>query len=147
MGNVAEKHIQKSEIRKIQIPDKLSNTDVITWLHSKEIDWKYMLLFKQYTSLKDEIISDWFNISVKTFRNYRKPENKLKDNLKEQLILLLSLFKHGSEVFGSNDDFNQWLNQANFYFGGEAPVLYLNTIAGIRFVESRLTAMEYGDNV
>ena len=147
MGNVGEKHIQKSEIRKIQIPDKLSNTDVITWLHSKEIDWKYMLLFKQYTSLKDEIISDWFNISVKTFRNYRKPENKLKDNLKEQLILLLSLFKHGSEVFGSNDDFNQWLNQANFYFGGEAPVLYLNTIAGIRFVESRITAMEYGDNV
>ncbi len=147
MGNVIEKHISESEIRKIQIPDKLSNTDVITWLHSKEIDWKYMLLFKQYTSLKDEIISDWLNISVKTFRNYRKPENKLKDNLKEQLILLLSLFRHGNEIFGSSNDFNKWLNEENFYFDGKAPVSYLNTIAGIRFVESRLTAMEYGDNV
>lgn len=147
MGKVIEKHIGQSELRKIKIPEKLSNTDVIAWLQSKEIDWKYMLLFKQYTSLKDEIISDWLNISVKTFRNYRKPENKLKENLKEQLILLLSLFKHGSEIFDSNEDFNKWLNEENFYFDGKAPVSYLNTIAGIRFVESRLTALEYGDNV
>jgi uncharacterized protein (DUF2384 family) len=147
MGNIIEKYSRESEIGKLQIPDKLSDTDVITWLHSKEIDWKYMLLFKKYTSLKDEIISEWLNISVKTFRNYRKPENKLKENLKEQLILLLSLFRHGSEIFGSSEDFNKWLNEDNFYFDGKAPVAYLNTIAGIRFVESRLIAMEYGDNV
>jgi uncharacterized protein (DUF2384 family) len=147
MENVIEKYAGENEVSEIQIPYELSNTDVITWLHSKEIDWKYMVIFKNYTSLKDETISDWLNISVKTLRNYRKPENKLKDNLKEQLLLLLSLFKHGSEIFGSIEDFNKWLNEENFYFDGKAPVSYLNTIAGIRFVESRLIAMEYGDNV
>ncbi|MFC0878718.1 antitoxin Xre/MbcA/ParS toxin-binding domain-containing protein [Saccharicrinis sp. FJH2] len=145
MSHAMQEHI--SEIQNIQIPDRLSNTDVITWLDTKDIDWKYMLLFKQNTALKDEVISDWLNISVKTLRNYRKPANKIKDNVKEQLLLLLSLFAHGKEIFGTNDDFNAWLNQENFYFDGKAPVSYLNTIAGIRFVESRLIAMEYGDNV
>jgi uncharacterized protein (DUF2384 family) len=145
--HLIEKHSSESEIKKIQIPGRLSNTEVITWLHSKEIDWKYMLLFKQYTSLKDEVISNWLNISVKTLRNYRKPANKLKENVKEQLILLLSLFKQGNEIFGSSKNFNKWLNEENFYFDGGAPVSYLNTVTGIRFVESRLIAMEYGDNV
>jgi uncharacterized protein (DUF2384 family) len=138
---------QISDIQKIQIPDRLSNTEIITWLQSKEIDWKYMLLFKMNTSLKDEVISDWLNISVKTLRNYRNPANKIKDNIKEQLLLLLSLFEHGKEVFGTKESFNEWLNEKNFFFNGEAPVNYLNTVAGIRFVESRLTAMEFGDNV
>ncbi len=69
-----------------------------------------------------------------------------KDNVKKQQ-LLLSLFKHGSEILGSSDAFNKWLNEENFYFDGKAPVSYLNTVDGIKFVESRLTAMEYGDNI
>lgn len=145
MSNVLEE--QSRELRKIQIPGRLSNAEVISWLHSKEIDWKYMLLFKQYSSLTDDVISNWLNISVKTLRNYRKPEIKLKDNIKEQLLLLLSLFKHGNEVFGSSKEFNIWLSEENFFLDGQAPVSYFNTIAGIRFVDNRLTAMEYGDNV
>ena len=87
------------------------------------------------------------NISVRTLRNYKKPENKFKKNVKEQLLLLLSLYKHGNEVFGSSEEFNNWLNSENFYFDGVAPVTLLNTVTGIRFTEDRLTAMEYGDNV
>ena len=135
------------ELKNIKIPGRLSNAEVISWLQSEDINWKYMLFFKQYSSLKDETISKWLNISVRTLRNYRKPDNKLKDNVREQLLLLLSLFKHGNEIFGSSEDFNNWLNEENFYFDGNRPVSYLNTVTGIRFVENRLTAMEYGDNV
>jgi len=134
-------------IKVIKIPNRLSNTEVITWLQSKDINWEYIRYFKHYSSLKDEYISKWLNISVRTLRNYSKPENKLKDNIKEQLLLLLSLFKHGNAVFGSIEDFNKWLNEENFYFDGKTPVSYLNTVTGVRFVENRLTAMEYGDNV
>lgn len=145
MESVVENNSIESE--KIQIPDRLSNADVISWLHSKEINWRYMLLFKQNSLLKDEVISNWLNISVSTLKNYRKPTNKIKANVKEQLILLLSLFKHGKEIFGSSEEFNRWLYEENFYFDRKAPFSYLNTIAGIRFVENRLIAMEYGDNV
>jgi uncharacterized protein (DUF2384 family) len=135
------------EYQTSDIHENLSNAEVIALVNSEQIDWKYLDYFKKISETKDEVISSWFNISVKTLRNYKKPDTKLKDNLKEQLVLLLSLFAKGKEVFGSNEEFKKWLETNNFFFDGKAPVSFLNTIAGIRFVEDRLTAMEYGDNI
>ncbi|GAB3953352.1 hypothetical protein GCM10028805_36900 [Spirosoma harenae] len=84
---------------------------------------------------------------MKTFREYKKQPTTFKDKVKEQVLLLLSLIKHGIQVFGSVKEFDQWLNRSNFYFDNKSPNDYLNTITGIKFVDDRLTATEYGDNV
>ena len=89
-----------------QIPNTVADMDVLYWLSAKKIDFTYMNLLKEYTAMNDEIISSWFDVSVKTLRNYRKPEAKLKDGIKEHLILLISLFKHGAEVFGTKEKFD-----------------------------------------
>lgn len=141
------KTVPKEFIEAKSPPHHLSDSEVLYWLQNKEINWSYMTLLKRYAAATDEVISQWLNISVRTLRNYKRPENKLKDNIKEQLLLLLSLFKHGNEVFGSSSSFNEWLNAENFFFDGTAPASYLNTVTGVRFVNDRLTAIEYGDNV
>jgi len=130
-----------------KIPNRISDSEVLNLLHTADINWMYIKTFKEYAALKDEVISEWLNINVRTLRNYKKPENKFKDNIKEQLILLFALFKHGKEVFGDREEFRKWLDSENFYFDKKAPVSYLNTVTGIRFVDDRLTALEYGDNV
>jgi putative toxin-antitoxin system antitoxin component (TIGR02293 family) len=136
------------EFREVQeVPEQISDSEVLYWLQAKDINWSYMTMLKDYAAVTDDVISRWLNISVRTLRNYKKPENRFKDNIKEQLLLLLSLFKHGNEVFGSSHSFNEWLNTENFYFDGVAPVTYLNTVTGVRFVDDRLSAMEYGDNI
>ena len=136
------------EFKEVQtVPDKLSDNEVLYWLQTRDINWSYMTMLKADAAVTDEAIAKWLNISVRTLRNYKKPENKFKENIKEQLLLLLSLFKHGNEIFGSNSSFNEWLNAGNFFFDGAAPASYLNTVTGVRFVDDRLTAMEYGDNV
>jgi uncharacterized protein (DUF2384 family) len=84
---------------------------------------------------------------VRTFRDYRKPDSKFKANVKEHVLLLLSMIKHGNEVFGSRDGFDCWLDTTNFFFDNKKPKNFLNTVTGIRFVDDRLTAIEYGDNV
>jgi uncharacterized protein (DUF2384 family) len=102
---------------------------------------------KTCTRFTDDILSDWLNISVKTFREYKKPNSVFKENVKEQVLLLLSLIKHGIEVFGSVNEFDNWLNRDNFYFDNKSPMSFMNTVTGIKFIDDRLTAMEYGDNV
>lgn len=62
-------------------------------------------------------------------------------------MLLISLFKHGIEMFESTEEFYIWLNTSNYFLDGDLPVNYLKTISGIRLIKDRLTAMEYGDNV
>lgn len=74
-------------------------------------------------------------------------ENKIKENVKERTLLLKSLIKHGIQVFGSHKEFDKWLITSNFYLDNKNPESYLNTVTGIGFINDRLTAMEYGDNV
>ena len=129
------------------IPEQISDSEVLTYLQTKNIDWNYLNNIKKITDFNDEVISNWLNVSVKTYRSYRLPNNKFKDNVKEQIILLLSVVRHGINVFGTANEFNQWLNSRNFFFDNKNPNAILNTVSGIRFVDDRLTSIEYGDNV
>lgn len=130
-----------------QVPTHLSDSEVLYWLQNREVDLAFLNRLKDYSAATDDMIASWLNISVRTLRNYRKPENIIKAYVKEQALLLMSLFVHGKEVFGTPARFKEWLNSDNFYFDGRSPSSMLNTVSGIRFVSDRLHAMEYGDNV
>jgi len=129
------------------VPGRISDSEILNMLQTKEINWEYLDTIKSLTDLNDETISLWLNISVRSFRSYRQPNLRLKENLKEQVIYLLSLIKHGIDIFGSKDSFDQWLTSKNFLLDGKAPVSFLSTVTGVRFIDDRLTAIEYGDNV
>jgi uncharacterized protein (DUF2384 family) len=130
-----------------EVPAHLSDSEVLYWLQNRDVDLAFLNRLKEFSASTDDTIATWLNISVRTLRNYRKPENSIKENIKEQALLLMSLFVHGNEVFGSPASFNEWLHTENFYFDGHSPSSLLNTVSGIRFVNERLHAMEYGDNV
>jgi len=129
------------------IPDMSNYTDVFFYVKNNIIDWQYLIYLKEVTTFSDDVISDWLNISVKTLRAYRKPETSFKENMKEHIVLILSLYEHGVDVFESKENFDKWLNNQNFYFDNKLPKNYLDTVSGIKFIDDRLTAIEYGDNV
>ncbi|MGL4359572.1 MAG: antitoxin Xre/MbcA/ParS toxin-binding domain-containing protein [Sediminibacterium sp.] len=130
-----------------KVPKLASEGELLHFLYSNDINWKHVNAIKTLTDFNDDILSDWLNVSVKTFREYKKPKSIFKENVKEQVVLLLSLIRHGVEVFGSRKEFEQWLTNTNFYFDNKAPISFMNTITGIKYLDDRLTAMEYGDNV
>lgn len=129
------------------VPRHINDGEILHFLYTNDINWKHVDAIKTYTDFNDDVISEWLNISVKTFREYKKPKSVFKENVKEQVLLLLSLIKHGVEIFGTIKEFDSWLKQKNFYFDKKNPASFLNTITGIKFIDDRLTAMEYGDNI
>lgn len=129
------------------ITGTLNEAEILYSLQTKNIDRRYINTMKEYTHFSYEAISTWLNITPRTLRSYAKQNSPLSENIKEHLLLLLSLFMHGHNVFGSPENFEHWLRLENFYFDGKAPVSYLNTVTGIRYVDNRIIAMEYGDNV
>lgn len=139
----------ESNYKKIvsNFPLGINDTDILQYLHKEKINWSYVQTLKKSTSFNDEVLSDLLNISVKTFRSYKKPEQEINDNIKEHVLLLLTLILHGKKVFGTSDKFEEWLIKENFFFDKKAPIEFLKTITGIRFIDDRLTAIEYGDNV
>ncbi|RXJ49908.1 antitoxin Xre/MbcA/ParS toxin-binding domain-containing protein [Gelidibacter gilvus] len=129
------------------IPANISDSQVVNYLHSEKLGTKQVKLFKALTHSTDKVISEWFEISEKTFQNYRSSKAKLNINFKEKLVLLFSLYKQGERVFGSKEAFSEWLEKPNFHFNDARPVDFFKTISGIRYIEDRLTGIEYGDNV
>ena len=129
------------------VPDNVNTIEMLISLRTLNINHKYFNMLKNMTNYSDEVLAGWLDVSPRTLQSYKKPGIKVKETIKEKIMLLLTLFKHGSEIFGSGKAFDNWLNTVNFYFDGKKPNTFLKTVTGIRFIDDRLTAMEYGDNV
>ena len=129
------------------IPEIGNFTNILFYLRKNNVNWQYLNYLKEITTLNDEIISSWLNINPKTLRAYRKPESVLKDNVKEHLVLIISLYKHGTDVFESKENFDKWLQTKNRFLDNIPPKDFLDTIIGIKFIDDQLVAIEYGDNV
>ena len=137
------------EYKKIiaDIPEVNDFTNVYFYVNNYTIDQKYIQYLDELSNLKDEIISKWLNITTRTYRNYKTKDVSLKDNTKEQIVLLISLYKHGLDVFTTKEDFEHWLTTPNILLDNKAPMDFLDTVSGLKFIDNRLTAIEFGENV
>jgi len=129
------------------LPEVGDFTNVYFYVNHYKIDHEYVQFLDELSGLKDEIISKWLNITTRTYRNYKSKSVSLKDNTKEHIVLILSLYKHGLEVFNTKEEFEQWLTTGNLLLDSKAPMDYLDTVSGLKFIDNRLTAIEFGENV
>lgn len=128
------------------IPATVDNDKTLQLINENHQPSEYFILLKQVTTEDDKEISEWLSISLKTFRSYKTDSKNTKRYLTEHVIMILSLYKHGIQLYGSAKQFKAWLEKENFYFDRKAPISFIDTISGIKFIDARLTAMEYGDN-
>jgi len=120
---------------------------LMTALASNVLDSKKDIEYiKKNTGSSDQQIANWLNVNVKTYRSYRDTNTTLRPDVKEQIIVLTALVKHGINVFGDAELFSKWLNTENFMLSKNKPESILNTNSGVRIVDDRLTGIEYGDN-
>lgn len=137
---------QKKIIEEIPLVSEYSHLYFYTT--QSDSDSEFIAILDSVIGLSDTVLSKWLNITPRTFRNYRNSTNLiLKENTKEHVILILSLYKHGIELFDTVENFEFWLSKNNPVLDNRAPIEFLETISGIKFIDDRLTAMEYGENV
>lgn len=130
----------------LEIPSKIDTDKTLHLVQSAKTSRKYFGLLKSLTKEDDKELSEWLDISVKTFRSYKNTSKVTKASLTEHTIMLISLVKHGIEVFGNYTNFREWLKKDNFYFEKRPPVNYIASISGMKFIDDRLTALEAGDS-
>lgn len=129
------------------IPSELEASWVVNYLANEKFSSSHIRVLRSKTSASDKTLSWILNIAPKTFSTYTKDISNAKIDTKEHVLMLISLIKHGIEIFGTSEDFNKWLEIKNFFLDNIRPLDFLNTISGIRMIDNRLIAMEYGDNI
>lgn len=131
-----------------ELPTVNDSAQMYYYISNHNINGFYLNMLQKLIGLNDDILSKWLNITTRTLHNYKKAkEVNLKDNTKEHIVSLLSLYKHGTAVFDTKENFEKWLVAPNFYLDQKAPKDFLDTISGIRLIDNKLTAIEFGENV
>jgi putative toxin-antitoxin system antitoxin component (TIGR02293 family) len=92
-------------------------------------------------------ISDWsgfLHISERTMQRYEK-ENKVFDTVhSEKIIQITILYEFGTQVYGTKDKFNSWLETPNLALGKIKPKELLDNAFGMELLKEELIRIEHG---
>jgi putative toxin-antitoxin system antitoxin component (TIGR02293 family) len=97
------------------------------------------------TNNKKDFFADLLHISVKTLDRYTKENKNFSPTNSEQVLKYFSLYEKSTELFGSIESFNRWLQMPNYGLFWEKPIDLMQTAGGVDLVMEELIRIEFGD--
>lgn len=112
-------------------------------LARKGVSKKSLVNLAKQISLTIQEVAGIMHISERTLQRYT-PATLIKTEYAEKAIELAKLYERGTEVFGTIDNFNDWMKTPNYTLNGEAPLNLLDTSIGFDLIIQTLGRIEYG---
>lgn len=120
----------------------VNDFDLLT-LARKGISKKSLIVLAKRISLTIQQVAGIMHISERTLQRYT-PSTIIKTEHAEKAIELARLYERGIEVFGTLDNFNEWMKTPNYTLNGEAPIDLLDSSLGFNLILQTLGRIEYG---
>jgi len=92
------------------------------------------------------LISELLEVSTSNLSRLFK-RKKLDSSKSEMILDTTRVLERASDIFGSVEKANQWLDMKNPALGGQAPIELFKTFKGRELVEQALNKIEYGEFV
>ena len=112
-------------------------------LARKGVSKKALVNLAKQISLTIQEVAGIMHISERTLQRYT-PATLIKTEYAEKAIELAKLYERGTVVFGTIDNFNDWMKTPNYTLNGEAPLNLLDTSIGFDLIIQTLGRIEYG---
>lgn len=112
-------------------------------LARKGVSKKALVSLVKQISLTIQEVASIMHISERTLQRYT-PTTLIKTEHAEKAIELARLYQRGTEVFGTLDNFNDWMKTPNYTLNGETPLNLLDTSIGFELILQTLGRIEYG---
>ena len=113
-------------------------------LRDEGVDVQYFRSLQDHASLPKADLAHFVGVDPTTVDNYRKNNKKFTGDSAEKLLKLHRLFALGEELFGSTDEFTDWLHMPSPGLEGQKPVELLHSITGIGEIEKQLNRIIHG---
>lgn len=99
--------------------------------------------FANVAKLPEKSLASLLHLHPRTISNYKSRRRYLNPVESEHLLKLIVLFTKGEELFGSIDEFNQWLHKP-YWNTKETPMSWLNTPGGVDLITEELDRLAHG---
>lgn len=104
-------------------------------------------LFQEIVNSSSFSLKEWskfLHITERTLQRYKKEQKTFEMIHSERIIEIAKLQNRGTEIFGSRDNFDQWMNSKIIALGGIMPVELLDSAFGIDILMDELGRIEHG---
>ncbi len=113
-------------------------------LASNGISVNILKNFKEYFDVSMEQISEYLDTSEPTLYRWMSQEKVLGNKHAVKIFEITDMFLFGCEVFGTKENFFQWLKLANQALGGMRPAELIGIPGGISKVKDVIGRIQYG---
>lgn len=100
--------------------------------------------FREHAQFSKEVMAGLLHLTPKTIDNMKAGNKKVKATQAEILLSLIRLFFQGEQLFGSVEEFKDWLGFPQPALEMQPPNKFLFSVTGIRLVEECLERIEQG---
>lgn len=104
---------------------------------------KFLLDLADKLSFSMQELAKVLHVSERTLQRYGNNE-KMSSNTSERALLLAQLYRKGTNVLGSANNFKDWLKTPLPAFKQQTPVSFLDTSFGFSLVSDELGRIEHG---
>ena len=108
------------------------------------LDAQAITTFREHAQFSKEVMAGLLHVTPKTIDNMKAKHKKVGAVQAETLLSLIRLFSRGEQLFGSVDEFKDWLGFPQPALEMQPPNKFLFSITGIRLVEECLERIEQG---
>lgn len=108
------------------------------------LDAHLITTFREHAQFSKEVMAGLLHLTPKTIDNMKAGHKKVKATQAEILLSLIRLFSRGEQLFGSVEEFKDWLGFPQPALEMQPPNKFLFSVTGIRLVEECLERIEQG---
>lgn len=101
--------------------------------------------FERISGLSKLAVAKFLHVTSRSLSRYMEEDRKLDSAKSESLLKLIALYKKGTDVLGSKDEFNSWLAKPAFGLRNMVPFQLMETSSGIDLIDEELDRIAYGD--
>jgi len=135
---------QKNRVRRTSLNVAISKKVTLNKIPENK-SHKVVTEIQGLTRLPQKILATRiFEVSEKTFMNYKKSNGTFSDHTAELIVKLRELYKKGELLFGDVNEFNNWLAEPAYGLGDLIPKNIMNTVTGIDLILEELIRIEFG---
>ena len=127
-----------------QLNTKLNDTFELLKLSRSGIRFNLFLEIVKSSPFSLKEWSKFLHLTERTIQRYKKESKTFEPIQSERIIEIAKLQLKGKEIFGSKENFEQWMNSKIVALGGIKPIELLDSSFGIDLLMDELGRIEHG---
>ena len=115
--------------------------------YGKTMDFKTTYPLFDFLGFSQQDIAEMMEVDPSTLFRWKKEDKKLNKLLTKAILDMDKLVAKGVRIFGSEENFSEWLHASNYSLGDQKPLELMKDPYGLELLDNALEAISWGNIV